>query len=168
LHYGEFALIHILAWMPMLELFLILLFCFVGLFGFQIIRSNEQSVLWVGLAKETAHQLGTPISSLLGWIDFLRMKLESVPDSEKNLRILGEMESAISRLNKVATRFSQIGSTPELKKQDLNEILGFTANYFSSRLPHLGKKIRIDLQVEELPEIWVNRELMGWVIENLI
>ncbi|HKP96356.1 MAG TPA: ATP-binding protein [Fibrobacteria bacterium] len=168
LHYGEFTLVHILAWMPMVEMAIIFLFCFVGYFGFHIIRSNEQSVLWVGLAKETAHQLGTPISSLLGWIDFLRMKLESVPDSEKNLRILGEMESDISRLNRVATRFSQIGSTPELKKADLNEIIGFTANYFSSRLPHLGKRINLELKLEDLPEIWINRELMGWVIENLI
>src|SRR4051812_8543423 len=109
LHYGEFPLVHILSWMPMAELVIIFLFCFMGYFGFHIIRSNEQSVLWVGLAKETAHQLGTPISSLLGWIDFLRMKLEGVPDSEKHLRILGEMESDISRLNRVATRFSQIG-----------------------------------------------------------
>lgn len=168
LHYGEFTLIHILAWMPMVELVIIFLFCFVGYFGFHIIRSNEQSVLWVGLAKETAHQLGTPISSLLGWIDFLRMKLEATPESEKNLRILGEMESDISRLNRVATRFSQIGSTPELKKQDVNEIIGFTAHYFSSRLPHLGKRINIELKLEEVPEIWINRELMGWVIENLI
>jgi two-component sensor histidine kinase len=168
LHYGEFTLVHILAWMPMVELVIIFLFCFVGYFGFHIIRSNEQSVLWVGLAKETAHQLGTPISSLLGWIDFLRLKLESVPDPEKHLRILGEMESDISRLNRVATRFSQIGSTPELKKQDLNEIIGFTAKYFSSRLPHLGKRINIELKLEDLPEIRINRELIGWVIENLI
>ncbi len=168
LHYGEFTLVHILAWMPMVELVIIFLFCFVGYFGFHIIRSNEQSVLWVGLAKETAHQLGTPISSLLGWIDFLRMKLENLPEPEKNLRILGEMESDISRLNRVATRFSQIGSVPELKKANLNEILEFTAHYFSSRLPHLGKRIKIELHLGELPEILINRELMGWVIENLI
>lgn len=168
LHYGEFPLVHILAWMPALELFIIFLFCFMGYFGFQIIRSNEQSLLWVGLAKETAHQLGTPISSLLGWIDFLKMKLENTPDAEKNLRMLGEMESDIARLNRVATRFSQIGSIPELKKQNLNEIIEFTSGYFQSRLPHLGKRIQIELKLEDLPEIWVNRELMGWVVENLI
>jgi two-component sensor histidine kinase len=168
LHYGEFTLVHILAWMPMVELVIIFLFCFVGYFGFHIIRANETSMLWVGLAKETAHQLGTPISSLLGWIDFMRMKLENLPEPEKNLRILGEMESDISRLNRVATRFSQIGSVPELKKADLNEILGFTAHYFSSRLPHLGKRIKIELQLGDLPEILINRELIGWVIENLI
>jgi two-component sensor histidine kinase len=168
LHFGEFTLVHILAWMPMVELVIIFLFFFVGYFGFHIIRANETSMLWVGLAKETAHQLGTPISSLLGWIDFMRMKLENLPEPEKNLRILGEMESDISRLNRVATRFSQIGSVPELKKADLNEILGFTAHYFSSRLPHLGKRIRIELHLGEVPEILINRELIGWVIENLI
>ena len=168
LHYGEFPLVHILAWMPALELFIIFLFCFMGYFGFQIIRSNEQSLLWVGLAKETAHQLGTPISSLLGWIDFLKMKLEGTPDAEKNLRMVGEMESDIARLNRVATRFSQIGSVPELKKQNLNEIIEFTSGYFQSRLLHLGKRIRIELRLEDLPEIWINRELMGWVVENLI
>lgn len=168
LHYGEFPLVHILSWMPMVELGIIFLFCFIAYFGFYIIRSNEQSVLWVGLAKETAHQLGTPISSLLGWIDFLKMKLEGTPESEKNLRILGEMESDISRLNRVATRFSQIGSIPELKKTSLNEVIDFTSRYFQSRLPHLGKRIKIDLHLNDLPEIWINRELMGWVMENLI
>ena len=168
LHYGEFGLVGVLGWMPMVELLVILLFSFMAYFGITIIRSNEQSLLWVGLAKETAHQLGTPISSLLGWIDFLKMRLENGPDAEKNLRLLGEMESDISRLNRVATRFSQIGSTPELKKQDLNEIIEFTAHYFQSRLPHLGKKIIIEQNLEKLPNILINRELMGWVIENLI
>ena len=168
LHFGEFPLVHILAWMPIVELGIIFLFCFMGYFGFQIIRSNEQSLLWVGLAKETAHQLGTPISSLLGWIDFLKMKLEGKPDGEKNIRILGEMESDISRLNRVATRFSQIGSVPELKKQDLNRVIEFTSEYFQSRLPHLGKRIKIVLHLEDLPEVWVNGELVGWVVENLI
>lgn len=168
LHYGEYTLVHILSWMPMVELVIIFLFCFVGYFGFHIIRSNEQSLLWVGLAKETAHQLGTPISSLLGWIDFMRMKLEGLPEPEKNLRILGEMEGDIARLNRVATRFSQIGSVPELKKASLNDIVEFTAHYFSSRLPHLGKRIKIELNLGELPEIRLNRELIGWVVENLI
>jgi len=168
LHYGESGLVNILSWMPMAEFLLIFLFCFMGYFGITIIRSNEQSLLWVGLAKETAHQLGTPISSLLGWIDFLKMKLEGTPDAEKNLRLLAEMEGDISRLNRVATRFSQIGSIPELKKQNLNEIIEFTAHYFKSRLPHLGKKIVIELHLDDLPEIWINRELMGWVVENLI
>ncbi len=168
LHYGELPLIQILSYMPMVELVVILLLSFIGYFGFYIIRSHEQSVLWVGLAKETAHQLGTPISSLLGWIDFMKMKAESQQDAGKLLKILGEMESDISRLNRVATRFSQIGSTPELKRQQLNDIITFTSRYFQTRLPHLGKKINIELRLGQLPEIWFNRELIGWVIENLI
>lgn len=171
LHYGEIPLVHILAWMPLVELFVILLFLIVGYLGFVIIRGHESSLLWIGLAKETAHQLGTPISSLLGWIEFLKAKLgedELSEKAQKQLKILGEMESDISRLNKVATRFSQIGSLPELKRQSLSAIIEATAEYFKTRLPQLGKKIRIELDLKELPEISVNRELMGWVFENLV
>jgi signal transduction histidine kinase len=168
LHYGDVPAVDRLEWLPIAELTLLFLFFFLGYFGFTIIRSNEQSVLWVGLAKETAHQLGTPISSLLGWIDFLKMKMQDDPSQERGLRILGEMESDISRLNRVATRFSQIGSMPELKEQDLGEIIDSTVKYFSTRLPRFGKKIRIELNLSELPPIWINKELVGWVFENLI
>lgn len=168
LHYGDVPTLVRLEWLPIAELIILFLFFFLGYFGFTIIRSNEQSVLWVGLAKETAHQLGTPISSLLGWIDFLRMKMQDDPSQERGLRILGEMESDISRLNRVATRFSQIGSMPELKEQDLGEIIDSTVKYFSTRLPRFGKKIRIDLRLEKLPKLWLNKELIGWVFENLI
>lgn len=168
LHYGDVPAVDRLEWLPMAELILLFLFFFLGYFGFTIIRSNEQSVLWVGLAKETAHQLGTPISSLLGWIDFLKMKMQDDPSQERGLRILGEMESDISRLNRVATRFSQIGSIPELKEQDLGEIIDSTTKYFSTRLPRFGKKIRIELKLSELPKLWINKELVGWVFENLI
>ncbi len=168
LHYGEITLVPILSWTPLAEFVIIFLFLILGYVGVYIIRSNEQSVLWVGLAKETAHQLGTPISSLLGWLDYLKMKMEGTPEAEKQLQILREMESDISRLNRVATRFSQIGSIPELKKQDLNSTLVLIVEYFQSRLPHLGKKITLELKQGPMPEIWFNRELIGWVFENLI
>jgi len=168
LHYGDVPAVTRLQWLPLAEMVLIFLIFFLGYFGFTIIRSNELSVLWVGLAKETAHQLGTPISSLLGWIDFLKMKMQDDPSQEKGLRILGEMESDISRLNRVATRFSQIGSIPELKENDLGEIIDSTVKYFSTRLPRFGKKIHIELHMVELPKIWINKELIGWVFENLI
>jgi light-regulated signal transduction histidine kinase (bacteriophytochrome) len=168
LHYGQTPVVRILRWTPLVELFITGLFCFIGYFGFHIIRSNEQSMLWVGLAKETAHQMGTPISSLLGWIDLLKMRLDDAPQREKSLRIVGEMESDLARLNRVATRFSKIGSLPELKRTDLNEIVRFTAKYYQARLPHLGKRIRIDLELGEIPSILLNGELIGWVIENLL
>ncbi len=168
LHYGDPPVVRVLRWTPLAELFITLLFCFIGYFGFAIIRSGEQTLLWVGLAKETAHQLGTPISSLLGWIDILRMRLEEALGQEKSLRVLGEMESDIARLNRVATRFSKIGSLPELKMEDLNDIVRFATKYFQARLPHLGKRIRIEEKLEEIPEIRLSAELIGWVIENLI
>ncbi len=168
LHYGDPPVVRVLWWTPLAELVITLLFCFIGYFGFHIIRSNEQTLLWVGLAKETAHQLGTPISSLLGWIDILRMRLSELPDSEKTVRLLGEMESDIARLNRVATRFSKIGSLPELKPEDLNEIIRLTIHYFQSRLPHLGKRIRIEERLEDLPPVFLSAELIGWVLENLL
>jgi light-regulated signal transduction histidine kinase (bacteriophytochrome) len=168
LHYGDPPVVRLLWWTPLVELFITLLFCFIGYFGFHIIRSNEQTLLWVGLAKETAHQLGTPISSLLGWIDILRMRLEGLPENEKTLRVLGEMESDIARLNRVATRFSKIGSRPELKPDGLNPIVEATARYFQTRLPHLGKRIRVELRLGELPEVRLSTELISWVLENLL
>jgi len=168
LYYGDPPVVRILGWTPLAELVITLLFCFIAYFGFYIIRTNEQTLLWVGLAKETAHQLGTPISSLLGWIDLLRLRLEGVAGNEKTLKVLGEMESDISRLNRVATRFSKIGSLPELRAEDLSGIITFTAKYFQTRLPHLGKRIRIEEHLEELPEIWISAELIAWVLENLL
>ncbi len=168
LHYNDLPLVNLLIWMPALEALIIFLFVFIAYFGFQIIRANEHSLLWVGLAKETAHQLGTPISSLLGWIEYLKVKLGALPDPEKNLSMLGEMESDIQRLIKVATRFSQIGSIPELKLDSLNEIAQNLANYFKTRLPHVGKRITIELSLKEQPKISMNRELISWVLENLI
>jgi len=105
---------------------------------------------------------------LLGWIDLLRLRLEGVAGNEKTLKVLGEMESDISRLNRVATRFSKIGSLPELRAEDLSGIITFTAKYFQTRLPHLGKRIRIEEHLEELPEIWISAELIAWVLENLL
>ena len=87
---------------------------------------------------------------------------------EKSLRVLGEMESDIARLNRVATRFSKIGSLPELKMEDLNDIVQFTVKYFQARLPHLGKRVRIEEKLGEIPEIRLSAELIGWVVENLI
>ena len=88
LHYGEFGLVNILAWMPIAEFVLIFLFGFMGYFGITIIRSNEQSLLWVGLAKETAHQLGTPLSSLMAWVEYLKAQ-------NKDTEYLGEIEKDI-------------------------------------------------------------------------
>jgi hypothetical protein len=167
-HYGEVKLINFLGWMPLLEFVVLFLFLFVGYLGYNIISSEERNILWIALAKETAHQMGTPLSSLMGWMEFLKQRVKSEQANTKNMEILKEMDGDISRLTKVSIRFSQIGSIPKLKKQSLNMLVQATISYFKHRLPQLSKKVDMELKLGKIPDIWINSELMGWVMENLI
>jgi signal transduction histidine kinase len=206
LHYGDSALITKLRLMPLVEVVVLFLFILVGFITFRNIKRSEQRSIWVGMAKETAHQLGTPLSSLLGWLELLKSKCESVhgesvqdksasfgstPGSELSgsgaeIR-LGEahtfksegikfeldemikgMQGDIKRLEKIATRFGQIGSTPELKPTDLNKVVSESVAYFRQRLPYAGSGVTIIENLENLVPVKVNAELLSWVIENLL
>ncbi|OGS36141.1 MAG: hypothetical protein A2293_04470 [Elusimicrobia bacterium RIFOXYB2_FULL_49_7] len=134
-------------------------------------RITKEANLWVGFAKETAHQFGTPVSSLLGWHDLMTDVLSSVQDPairEKGSFFLKEMADDIHRMKSNVFRFSQIGLTPELKKQDLNTLLQETVAYFRERLPRTERSVQIIANYNELPLVDVNRELMIWVFENLL
>ena len=188
LHYGDSKLITRLRLMPLVEVGVLFLFILVGFITFRNIKRSEQRSIWVGMAKETAHQLGTPLSSLLGWLELLKTKCESVPfvlessgarqdesetgKLEENKFELDEMikgmQGDIKRLEKIATRFGQIGSTPELKSTDLNKIVSETVAYFKQRLPHAGSGVVIKENLEDLVPVKVNAELLSWVIENLL
>jgi signal transduction histidine kinase len=158
---------------PFYEFTLVALFLFLVYQGFRSVRITERSNLWVGLAKETAHQLGTPISSLMGWIEFIK----SLGDVERPLepeeyvnqvqKVCDNMNSDLSRLRKVTSRFSQIGSIPALSPGNINAILQDAMAYFQMRLPLLGKRIEIKSNFSELPKVLVNKELLEWVFENL-
>jgi len=161
-HYGVSPVISRLRWLPYIEISVAILFIFIGYVGFSQIKKSEQRYIWVGMAKETAHQLGTPISSILGWIELLK-------DNTKGLnQALEEIETDAKRLSKVASRFSQIGSNPSLKKYDVVEILTNAILYFRKRLPQLQKKLIIEEQYLTKPVINLNNELFEWVIENLV
>jgi hypothetical protein len=161
-HYGISPIIKRLQWLPYIEIIVVILFVLIGYIGFSQIKKNEQRYIWVGMAKETAHQLGTPLSSINGWIEFLKQ-------NPKNLKqALNEMEIDALRLSKVAARFSQIGSIPSLNKIKIQIILENTISYFNKRLPQLGKKLVISVSYKTMPSIRLNRELFEWVIENLI
>lgn len=164
-HYGESDLIRHLRWVPLIEIMLAGLFIFIGYIGFSYIKRTEQSNIWVGMAKETAHQLGTPLSSLMGWLELLKT---GGGEKESLSETLREMESDVDRLNKVAARFSKIGSKPDLKDEDLQEVIGGVIHYISRRIPRSGKAI--DLSIETAGEFRsnINRELFEWVIENLM
>lgn len=164
LYYGDSSLITQLIWLPYVEIFIVGLFIVVSYLGFKSIKKSEQQFIWVGMSKETAHQLGTPLSSLMGWTELLKSDVSS-----KNLiKILPEMENDIKRLDKVASRFSQIGSQTELRNHDVTSIISDVVSYFRKRLPHMGKKIKIIEDYKNTVKTNINKDLFEWVIENLI
>ena len=133
----------------------------IAFIGFRHIQLSEQSSIWVGMAKETAHQLGTPLTSMLGWLELLRAE-------GNQSRALEEMTRDIRRLEKVTARFSQIGSTETLSPHPITETIGETSDYFRSRLPQSGRPIEITEEIDSNPLVPVNRELFSWVLENLL
>lgn len=164
IYYGDSKLITQLIWLPYIEILVVGLFILISYLGFQSIKKSEQQFIWIGMSKETAHQLGTPLSSLMGWTELLKSNVH--PSNIK--KILPEMENDIKRLDKVAARFSQIGSQAELKSHAIALIISDVVCYFKKRLPHMGKKIRLIENYVIEPTIQVNKDLFEWVIENLI
>jgi signal transduction histidine kinase len=168
-HYGEPPLVAQLRWVPYLELAVILALLVFGFVGFRAIMAGEQRSLWAALAKETAHQLGTPLSSLLGWSAHLREAAASGnPAPERIEAIAAEIDLDLERLNKIASRFSQVGSVPTLKEGDLTEVVSGVAGYFRHRLPHLGREVEIHEKYDPIPRVAFHRDLIEWVVENLI
>jgi signal transduction histidine kinase len=165
LHYGESKLVVQLRWLPYVELAVAALFILIGYISFSYIKRSEQSNIWVGMARETAHQLGTPISSMLGWVELL--KEQSVGDKKATETLL-DMESDLHRLQKIADRFSKIGSKPDLRNENLTEVIGKVTEYFQRRIPQTGKKVHLVVESREPIRARINRELFEWVIENLI
>lgn len=143
---------------PYIQLFVIALFMGLALFALNRSRRAEQNQLWVGLSKETAHQLGTPISSLTAWVAYLKLK-------EVDPQLLTEIEKDTSRLEMIAERFSKIGSAPDKQPSDLRDVIVSTLRYLEKRL---STKISFSLLLPDHPVIVsMNKPLFGWVIENL-
>ena len=160
-HYGDSNLITQLHYLPYISIALIGLFIFIGYMGFKNIKDNEQRSVWVGMARETAHQLGTPLSSLLGWMELLKTG-DYPPD------LYPEMEKDVMRLEKITARFSQIGSETALETAEIVPIARESVEYYRRRIPHSGKKIVITEDYRQSPSTKVNKHLLGWVLENLI
>lgn len=173
-HYDDSRLISRIWWLPIVEIAVVFLFVLVGLVSFRNIKEIEQRSIWAGMAKETAHQLGTPLSSLSGWLELMRTELDSHIGHERRIGgrkvtgIIDEMQHDMHRLNKIASRFSRIGSVPELRPGDVTEVVAETVAYFQNRLPHFGRQIRIEEQYEPVDPHPMNRELLGWAFENLL
>jgi two-component sensor histidine kinase len=164
LYYGDSELIKQLQRLPYVGISVIGLFVMVGFFGFKSIQRSEQQFIWVGMSKETAHQIGTPLSSLMGWIALLKTRIRS---NEAKSTLL-EMEKDLDRLSKIATRFSQIGSKTDLKETDIDAVIHEVAGYFQRRLPQWGKRIEIKVESTNTVKVALNRDLFEWVLENLL
>lgn len=156
--YRDSILLRKLMFFPYVQLGVIMLFILVSYIAFSISRRAEQNEVWTGMSKETAHQLGTPISSLMGW-------MEIVKQSELEEAMVSELEKDTLRLEKIAARFSKIGSKPTLSDTDLNQILAESMDYIRNRGPR-NVEYKLDLP-EKAIRAKLNATLFEWVIENL-
>jgi len=161
IHYVDTRMILQLSRLPYIEITIVGLFIFLGYLGFSVIRDNEKRSIWVGMAKETAHQLGTPLTALMGWLELLKGEIGANENIE-------EISRDIQRLEKVATRFSQIGSRPVLKPTQINPVISEAVTYYQRRLPKLGPGIKLEFLPEGEFEVNLNADLFSWALENLV
>jgi two-component sensor histidine kinase len=162
LHYGDSSIVQKLQWWTYIEIVAIALFIFLGFTGFSFIRNNEKRHIWVGMARETAHQLGTPVSALMGWVEWLK------EHPEKTGEIIPEMEADLQRLEQIGRRFSKMGSKTDFEALDLSERVQRVVDYLAKRMPSLGKKVDLVNDIQPGITITANGSLLAWSIENLI
>lgn len=158
--YGKSGLLKSLYWFPYIQLLVITAFIMLGFIAFRSSKHDEQNRVWIGLAKETAHQLGTPTSSLLGWIEYLRSQ-------DVDQSAVEEMNKDLAHLMKIVDRFSKIGSETPLTPANINEIVGESVMYFRKRIP---RNVTLDYNGLAIAPVQanVNAALFEWVVENLM
>lgn len=161
LYFGDSTLISQLRVLPYIEIGMVAFFVFLGFIGFQVIRNNEKRHIWLGTARETAHQLGTPVSSLMGWLD----RLAEHP--KESVQLSMEMRKDVSRLQSISDRFARMGSKPKLERIKVQQLLNETADYFRDRLP---RNKSIVLEVADVDDISIlsTPTLISWALENLV
>ncbi len=158
IYYEDSLILKQLRFFPFVQFLVIGLFLLIAYLLFSTFRKAEQNQVWVGLAKETAHQLGTPLSSLMAWMDILRSN--GVDEA-----IITELNKDVGRLETITDRFSKIGSKPEMQSEDINEVMEEALNYLR---PRISTKVKLTLDTDnEENYALINRPLFGWVIENL-
>lgn len=159
IYYSDSLLLKKLQYYPYIQLILIAIFIIMGYIVLNVSRRSEQNHVWLGMSKETAHQLGTPISSLMAWLEIMR-------DEHGETEMFREVEKDVKRLEKIAARFSKIGSKPNLHENELVGCIRNTMSYLKTRIP---ATIHIETNITNTDEIYLplNVELFEWVIENL-
>ncbi len=161
IYYSNSYLITQLRYYPYIQLSVIGVFVLLGYLAFSYSRKAEQNRVWVGLAKETAHQLGTPLSSLMAWIEYFKADPRYADDE-----VIPELEKDVERLEMITARFSNIGSVPALKEENVLEVVQKTVLYLQKRI---SPKVHmyVTSESDELPGVLINKHLFEWVIENL-
>jgi len=163
-HYGTPAITGGLKWLPFAVGALLILFFLMGYLGIRSIIVGERRSIWIGMAKETAHQLGTPLSSLMGWLQLLKERCAD----DRMRETVREMEKDILRLSKISSRFGKVGSKPRLDREDIVEIVRNAVDYQKRRLPSFSREVEIKEHFGNLPKADVNADLLEWAIENLL
>ena len=158
-YYADSSILENVYFFPYLQLSIIFLFILMAYIIFNISRRSEQNHVWLGMSKETAHQLGTPISSLMAWVEILKTE-------NFNKELTNEVDKDVKRLEKIATRFSKIGSIPSLEPENVVLLINNSVEYLKSRIP---KNINIEFINDNKPVILIplNADLFEWVIENI-
>ena len=164
IHYGDQKIIKTISMLPYLEIGFALLFISISLFGFQLIRANERNSIYAGMARETAHQLGTPISSLMGWVELLKGRMLV----KKRNKILGSMKNDLDRLSEISDRFSKIGSKVNLAPLGMKSLLEKVTMYMAERLPKSSNTSIILNIKHKNAKVMGDPVLLSWAFENLI
>ena len=161
IHFADRQVVTQLSWMPYMEIGFGIIFIIISLWGFQLIQRSEKSMIYAGMARETAHQLGTPVSSLMGWIKLLR------DQKSETSSILSAMDDDVLRLSAISERFSKIGSKPKLKNIIIYDLISECLIYIQNRLP---KNSKIELKLRGSRNINMQGEwiLLNWAIENVL
>jgi signal transduction histidine kinase len=159
LYYRDSVLLENLKYYPVIQFAVVFLFILIAYLAFNSSRNAEQNQVWVGMSKETAHQLGTPISSLMAWVELLKMQ-------KIDPNLIQEFEKDTHRLQKITERFSKIGSIPELVPTDVSETIQSTVDYLRTRSSDKVKFV-LDFDTQKRFDVPLNASLFTWVIENL-
>ena len=164
IYYTRTRLYRLIQYYPFIQMLMVISFVTFGYLAFGRSKKAEQNRVWAGMAKETAHQLGTPISAIMAWLENLKLTTNG---NEQQDEIIEELELDVSRLELVADRFSKIGSSPELEKQNLNQVVFEIKEYMEKRAP---RRMKFDFPDPESEPIFgkVNVHLFHWVLENLM
>jgi len=167
-HYGDPLYLQRLRWIPWLQAILLLGVVGSGVWMIRTSSRSERERIWTAMARESAHQMGTPLSSLVGWLELLDATAPPEAVRPDGINVLVEMEDDVRRLEKVSRRFELIGRRPALRPVSLHEVVGRVSRYFRARMPSMRSQVRLEVEIpEDAPMVLGNETLLEWAFENL-